>query len=111
MTKPHIPHKGDIVWIDFDPSTGVEIKKRRPALVVSNYDFNLSTKFAIVCPITSTEKNYPTRYNLAKDYQTKGQVVISQIKSLDYTQRHVEFIERIHASDLTMIDQIMAYIF
>lgn len=34
MTE-YIPTKGDIVWIDFDPSTGKEIKKRRPTLVVS----------------------------------------------------------------------------
>ncbi|HFS4778978.1 type II toxin-antitoxin system PemK/MazF family toxin, partial [Enterococcus faecium] len=30
----YIPKKGDIVWIDFDPSVGKEIQKRRPGLVV-----------------------------------------------------------------------------
>ncbi|WP_154064494.1 type II toxin-antitoxin system PemK/MazF family toxin, partial [Enterococcus faecalis] len=29
------PKQKDIVWIDFDPSKGKEIRKRRPALVVS----------------------------------------------------------------------------
>ena len=33
----YIPKKGDIVWIDFDPSVGKEIQKRRPGLVVSRY--------------------------------------------------------------------------
>lgn len=28
--RNYIPKKGDIVWIDFDPSTGKEIQKRRP---------------------------------------------------------------------------------
>ena len=30
---PNVPKEGDIIWIDFDPQAGVEIKKRRPALV------------------------------------------------------------------------------
>lgn len=28
--------RGDIVWVDFDPSKGHEQKKRRPAILVSN---------------------------------------------------------------------------
>lgn len=30
----YIPEKQDIIWLDFDPSVGREIQKRRPALVV-----------------------------------------------------------------------------
>ena len=52
--KKYIPKKGDIVWIDFDPSAGKEIQKRRPGLVVSRYEFNRKTMFAVICPITST---------------------------------------------------------
>ncbi|EQB4806945.1 type II toxin-antitoxin system PemK/MazF family toxin, partial [Enterococcus faecalis] len=36
--KKYIPKKGDIVWIDFDPSAEKEIQKRRPGLVVSRYE-------------------------------------------------------------------------
>ncbi|MFZ2917176.1 MAG: type II toxin-antitoxin system PemK/MazF family toxin, partial [Trichococcus flocculiformis] len=39
----YIPKKGDIVWVNFDPSSENEIKKRRPGLVVSRYEFNRST--------------------------------------------------------------------
>ena len=48
----------DIVWVNFDPSSGNEIKKRRPGLVVSRYEFNRSTLFAVICPITSTIKKH-----------------------------------------------------
>lgn len=31
----YTPEQGDIVWLDFDPSSGKEIIKRRPAFVIS----------------------------------------------------------------------------
>lgn len=64
--KNYISKKGDIVWIDFDPSAGKEIQKRRPGLVVSRYDFNRETMFAVICPITPTIRNLPTRYFITK---------------------------------------------
>ncbi|SER86659.1 PemK-like, MazF-like toxin of type II toxin-antitoxin system [Isobaculum melis] len=48
--------QGDIVTINFDPSKGSEIKKRRLALVISRDEYNLSSNLIIVCPITSTQK-------------------------------------------------------
>lgn len=50
------PNKGDIVSLNFDPSAGAEIMKRRPALVLSRDAFNQHTGFAIVAPITSTKR-------------------------------------------------------
>lgn len=105
----YIPSKGDIVWINFDPSAGKEIKKRRPALVVSENDFNNATKFAVVCPITSTEKNFPTRYTLTKN-KTHGQVIIHQLKSIDFNKREIEYIESIDETDFAMIKQIIDFI-
>ena len=52
MNSEYIPQRQDIVWIDFDPSAGKEIQKRRPALVVSNKNYSKHTGFVAVCPIT-----------------------------------------------------------
>lgn len=53
------PKQRDIVIIDFEPSKGYEIKKRRPALILSRDEYNVSTNMIIVCPITSTNKKKP----------------------------------------------------
>ena len=53
------PKQRDIVFIDFDPSKGSEIQKRRPALVMSRDEYNKSTNMVIVCPITTTAKERP----------------------------------------------------
>ena len=107
----YIPDSGDIVWIDFDLSGGKEIKKRRPALVISKYKVNLSTQFAVVCPITSTTKSIPTRVTLSKELRTKGQVIVSQLKSLDYTYLQLTYIEKISLREWAIVKQIVKYIF
>lgn len=109
--KIHIPQKGDIVWINFDPSAGKEIQKRRLGLIVSKYEFNRKTLFAIICPITSTIRNILTRYTLPEELETTGQVVISQLKSLDFRVRNLKQIEHLPLQDMAKIDQIIEYIF
>ncbi|EMC26773.1 transcriptional regulator [Streptococcus mutans ST1] len=52
MSKNYIPQKQDLVWLDFDPSAGREIQKRRPALVISSQAYARQTGFVAVCPIT-----------------------------------------------------------
>ena len=53
----YTPEKGDIVSLDFDPSSGSEIIKRRPALIISRKSFNEHTGFAIVAPINNPPIN------------------------------------------------------
>jgi len=40
MVARYVPRAGDIIWLDFDPQTGREQAKRRPALVVTEESFN-----------------------------------------------------------------------
>lgn len=109
--EKYIPNKGDIIWINFNPSTGKEIQKRRPGLVVSRYDFNRTTRFAVICPITSTIKDMPTRYTLPEEIEIKGQVIISQLKSLDFNARNLTLADHLPVQDSIKIDQILSYIF
>lgn len=109
--QTYIPKKGDIVWIDFDPSAGKEIQKRRPGLVVSRYEFNRRTMLAVICPITHTIRKFPTHYTLPDSIDTDGQVIISQLKSLDFKERKLKKIENLPLQDMAKIDQIIEYIF
>lgn len=67
--------------------------------------------FALICPITSTIKNLPTRYSLPEKLDTTGQVLISQLKSLDFKERKLKKIENLSLQDMAKIDQIIEYIF
>jgi mRNA interferase MazF len=48
--------RGEIWRVSFDPAIGGEIRKTRPAVVVSNDRFNAGNNRVQVIPVTSSEK-------------------------------------------------------
>lgn len=89
----YIPEQGDIAWLDFEPSQGKEIIKRRPAYVLSRSSFNERSGLAIVAPITSRIRGIKLEIPLPDSLQTEGAVLVHQLKSYDYQARKIKYIE------------------
>jgi mRNA interferase MazF len=52
--------RGEFWWVEFDPALGTEIKKTRPAVIVSNDAANRNLARVVVVPLTSnTGRAYP----------------------------------------------------
>ena len=52
--------RGEVWWVEFDPAVGSEIRKTRPAVIVSNDSANRNLARVVVVPLTSnTGKQYP----------------------------------------------------
>ena len=52
--------RGEVWWVEFDPAVGSEIRKTRPAVIVSNDSANRNLGRVVVVPMTSsTSRQYP----------------------------------------------------
>ena len=72
----------DIVLVSLDPSRGSEIQKTRPCLIISPDEMNKYIKTVIIAPMTSTQKDYPTRILITFE-DTTGNIVLDQIRTID----------------------------
>lgn len=74
--------RGEVYWVNLDPTVGTEIRKTRPALVVSADDMNQALPRVIVAPITSKGQPLDCRPEV-KLQGKRGRVLLDQIRCVD----------------------------
>jgi mRNA interferase MazF len=72
----------DVYLVNLDPTIGSEIKKTRPCLVISPDEMNRNIRTVIIAPMTSAQKEYPTRV-FCTFQKKKGQIVLDQLRTID----------------------------
>ncbi|MDX2216344.1 MAG: endoribonuclease MazF [Oculatellaceae cyanobacterium bins.114] len=95
MVAPYIPDRGDIVFLDFDPTKGHEQRGHRPALVLSPRAYNAKSSLALLVPVTRQQKSYPFEVPLPSGLKTQGVILADQIKCLDWRARRLDFVESV----------------
>ncbi len=75
----------DVYLVNLDPTVGSEIRKARPCLVVSPDEMNHHIRTAIVAPMTTKGRKYPTRVS-CRFAGKSGQVVLDQIRTVDQSR-------------------------
>lgn len=99
--------QGDIIKVSFDTKQGHEQAGFRPALVISNNEFNRRTKLAIVCPITNTNNNFPLHVPLDERTSTTGVILCEHIRTLDLSTRQNKFVEKVPEDILKTVTDIV----
>lgn len=70
-----------IYYVKLDPTLGSEMQKTRPCVVISPDDLHHHLEVAIIAPLTSTLKKWPTRINVTVNGK-KGQIALEQIRTV-----------------------------
>ena len=99
-------NRGEVWYVNFDPSIGGEIQKVRPAVVVSNNVSNKHLNRVQVIPITSnTENLYPSEAYICLNGQQR-KAMADQIASVS-KQRMSKKIGIIAKEDLQKIEKAL----
>lgn len=87
-----IPDRGNIIWINFNPQKGREMRDMHPMLVLSPKNFNLKTGIVIGLPMTTAEYNSTNPFAVELQGQKGGKsyILAHQPKSFDWRQRNAK---------------------
>jgi len=100
--------QGDIIKIDFSPTSGHEQSGYRPAVVVSNNFAISKTNVIYVAPVTNSIRNFPLHVKLDGRTKTSGEILCEQIKAVDINARPFTFVEKLPDDMLeNVINRIM----
>lgn len=77
--------RGEVWLVKLDPTIGSEIRKTRPAIVVSPDEMNDHLRSFIICPLTSTLKGWPSRVAVVFEGRN-GEVAVDQVRAADRTR-------------------------
>lgn len=74
--------RGEVYWIELDPTIGSEIRKTRPCLIVSPDDMNGALPRVIIAPITSKGQPLGCRPEVLFNGK-KARILLDQVRSVD----------------------------
>jgi mRNA interferase MazF len=74
--------RGEVYWVNLDPTVGSEIQKTRPALIVSPDDMNAALPRVIIAPLTS--RGHPLGCRPEVEFKGKpARILLDQLRSVD----------------------------
>jgi mRNA interferase MazF len=102
----YVPERGEIVWLDFEPTRGKEIGKYRPALVLSSRDYNRLTGLLICCPVSTSIRGAATEVAV-HNLDEPCVVAANLIHTLDWQSRKVK---KAASAEAGVLEEVLARI-
>ena len=75
--------RGDIYWINLDPTQGSEIKKKRPCIIIGATPITKARRTVVVIPLSTSTAVYPPLTIAINSLEKPSVAVCDQIRAVD----------------------------
>ena len=101
------PRRGDVYWVNLEPVVGTEIRKTRPAVIVSNDSCNRHGTRVVVLPITSNVDSLYAGEAVVEVKGKRGRALGDQIRSIDKARLRAR-VSTLTANEMARVDEALA---
>ena len=75
--------RGEVWWVDLDPTRGSELRKRRPALILSVDALNRARRTVVVVPLSSSPEPRPPLVVPVPSAGPESVAISDQLRAVD----------------------------
>jgi len=95
--------RGDVYWVNLNPTKGSEIRKKRPCVILGATPINKARRTVVVIPLSSAAKPKPPLTISVKCLNKSAVAVCDQIRAIDKS-RLIKKADQLSMTDLTKIE-------
>jgi mRNA interferase MazF len=100
------PKRGDIWWVNLDPTVGAETKKTRPCLILSMDVVNCNRRTVLAVPLSSSPRAHPPVTVSITCQKKEGVAIVDQLRAVS-KERLSGFIEKASSKELKMVTRAL----
>lgn len=97
------PRRGEIWWVNLDPTRGREIKKHRPCVIVSSDWLNSKRSTPVVVPLSASPDSAPPVVVAVPSAGPDSVAVIDQVRAVDKS-RFTHSTGRLSGDDFLLVE-------
>jgi mRNA interferase MazF len=101
---PKVVRRGDIWWVSLDPTRGSEIRKTRPAVVITVNALNRARRTVVVVPLSTGPEPRPPIIVPAPSAGPNSVAVCDQLRAVD-KRRLTRITGRLSTTDLRILEE------
>jgi mRNA interferase MazF len=99
----------DVYLVSLNPTVGAEIQKTRPCLIISPDEMNAYIQTAIIAPMTTKARNYPSRVSCRFEGKD-AHIVLDQLRTVDKS-RLLKHLGRINPATQKRVLSVLGELF